>query len=139
MAQFLGDIAVMLEVLVFGVGAAIWYWGSRERSTLLAFTGGVLVVSAVLGAVCSIYYYLNYHYEGDFKNAYPMHQMMGSKMMGDGAMIGPGASTPMRQQMMQNMNACMAQMQGQTMDTSKMMQMRECMMGQMSKEMPSQK
>ena len=37
---------------------------------------------------------------------------------------------PMHENMMQNMNKCMAGMQGQVMDETKMKQMHECMMGQ---------
>jgi len=131
----------MLEVLVFGFGLVIWHWAGREKSKVLYFGGGVLVLAAILGTLCSFYYYLSYRSEGVFNNAHPMQMTPGMKgnMLDRGGVMSPGMNMPMHGKMMENMNTCMAQMQGQAMDQAKMKQMRECMMGQMGQETPSQK
>jgi hypothetical protein len=85
MAEFLGDIAVMLEVLIFGIGLVILHYGRKEKAGLLLTSGTVLTIAAVLSFACSLYYYLEYRSQGAFDQAYPTHQMM----VKDG-MMGPG-------------------------------------------------
>lgn len=85
MAEFLGDIAVMLNVLIFGIGLVILHYGRKEKAGLLVMSGSVLTIAAVLGFICSVYYFFDYRSQGAFDQAYPTHQMM----MKDG-MMGPG-------------------------------------------------
>lgn len=72
MILFLGDIAFILETLVFGIGLVIWHWGSREKSKMLLFAGRVLAVVAVLTMICTSYYYVCYWQDGAFSHSSPM-------------------------------------------------------------------
>ena len=119
MVEFSGDIALILEVLALGLGLVIWHWASKEKANILYVAGGFLAVAAFLSMLCTGYSYVSFW----------RHGAMGRPgMMGGG--VGPGMRMPMHENMMQNMNKCMAGMQGQVMDETKMKQMHECMMGQ---------
>lgn len=69
MAQFMGDIAFLLELGLVAAGLVLLHVG-RERSAALVRTAGwVLVVGATATALCTSYFWLRYHGAGDFDRA----------------------------------------------------------------------
>lgn len=119
MAEFLGDITIMFEVLTFAIGLAFWHFGTKEKAGKLLWGGIILTVVSVPAFVCTMYYYLQYRADGSFERSYPMGQMMRPGMM------------DMHGGMMSHMDSCMDQMKGQMMDDNMRAKMRSCMMGQM--------
>jgi hypothetical protein len=72
MAEFLGDIAVMLEVLILGLGIIVIYFAKREGSKLLSWAGNLFIAASVAGLLCSGTYYFKYYFAGEFAHAYPI-------------------------------------------------------------------
>jgi len=71
LAQFLGDIAFLLELGLVASGLVAVHVG-RERSALLVRAAGwLLVVGATATAVCTCYFWLRYHRAGEFDRATP--------------------------------------------------------------------
>lgn len=69
MAQFLGDIAFLLELALVAAGLVLLH-AARERSaSLLRAAGWILVVGATGTALCTGYFWLRYHQAGDFDRA----------------------------------------------------------------------
>jgi hypothetical protein len=107
MAQFLADIAGMLEVFAIAGGLVLLHRASKEApAKLLQAAGWVLVVGGVVVGACTSFYWFKYQSRGDFDSVhmgYPgmMHGpgagmgpgMMGPGMMGPG-MMGPGMMGP---------------------------------------------
>ena len=132
MAEFLGDIAFMLEVLIFGLALIVFHYGKKEGAKLLTLSGGFMGVAALLGMVCTGYFYLKYYFDDAFDRAYPTHQMMmkggmmhGGMMKGGMGMKGSmGSGMPM----MGKMKNCMHGMHGKMMDAEAMAKMKSCMM-----------
>ncbi len=145
MAEFLGDIAVMFEVLILGAGLVVLHFGKKQSAKLILWAGNLLVAASVAGLICSGYYYFKYFFAGEFEHAYPtaavqggpmgmgqMSGMMSNGMMGRGmgqGMMGKGQMS-MQTMMMNNMQKCMSGMQGKMMDNSMMKDMKSCMMNQ---------
>lgn len=98
MAMFLLHIAFLLALALVAAGLVLWHRGGEPTAGALRVGGGILVVGAVLSALCIGYYGIRYHVQGDFDHAYALHppmdmgHMMGPGMMGGGMMGGPGRS-----------------------------------------------
>lgn len=105
MAQFLADIAGMLELFAIAAGLALLHRAAKDGSArLLKIAGWVLVVGGIAVGLCTGYYWFKYQAQGGFDSAsaWPgatmddaMHP--GSPSMGDpGRMPGmePGGGQP---------------------------------------------
>lgn len=138
MAVFLGDIAFYMATLVFAVGIYMIHHAKHhdsEQCKLLKSGGYVVTTIAVLGMLCTGFYWMKFYYEGAYNSggAYSMNRnMMGGS--GHGHMM-PGVMEnmgSMRGMMMNNLNHCTGKMQGKMMGAEMMQQMQECMQKQMS-------
>ena len=129
MTVFLGDIAFYMATLVFAVGIYMIHHAKHhdsERCKLLNSGGYIVTTIALLGMLCTGYYWMKYYLGGSYKAASPhsMQQMMSGNMMGQmrSGMMDQGM--PM---MMRNMEQCMGQMKGRTVDPKMMESMQSCM------------
>ena len=73
MAEFLGDIAFMLEIFVLGMGLIVIHHGKKEDSRLIKFSGYLMSSISILALICTTYFYFKYYFNGDFDSAYPKH------------------------------------------------------------------
>lgn len=69
MAQFLGDMAFLLELAIVAAGLVLLHVGRERSASLLRSAGWLLVVGATAIAVCTVYFWLRYHQAGDFDRA----------------------------------------------------------------------
>ena len=69
MAQFLGDIAFLLELALVAAGLGLLHVGRDRAASLLRAAGWILVVGATGTALCTGYFWLRYHQAGDFDRA----------------------------------------------------------------------
>ena len=69
MAQFLGDIAFVLELGFISAGLVLVHVGREQSARLIRAAGWLLVVGATAAAVCTSYFWLRYHWAGDFDRA----------------------------------------------------------------------
>ncbi len=87
MAMFLGEIAFLLELALFVAGLTLWHFGRQGSAAPLRAGGIVAMLGAVLTALCTGYFMVQYRVQGDFESAYPpRHAMCGAGMMEHGAM-----------------------------------------------------
>lgn len=93
--MFLGEISFVLELALFVAGLTLWHYG-RQGAAPLRAGGLIAMVGAALASLCTAYFMVRYHVQGDFDHAYPFHGMMErggmrehGEMMGRGGM-GPG-------------------------------------------------
>lgn len=87
MAQFLGDIAFLLEMVLVAGGLVLLHRSRQEAAGLLRAAALVLLLAGAGTAICTSYFWFRYHGQGDFDRAHPMP--MGSMM--PGGMHEPGA------------------------------------------------
>jgi hypothetical protein len=137
---FLGDMAFYMATLVFAVGIYMIHHAKHHQSEqckLLKSGGYIVTTIALLGMLCTGYYWMKYFYQGAYITAsnYSMQQgMMGGNMsghmmpgmMGNRGMMMGGGQNP---QMMNHFQQCMGQMQGKMMGPEMMEQMQICFMG----------
>ncbi len=76
MAMFLGHIAFILEMFALATGLVLVRL-SKENKGLSSLAGWVLVIVGIFGAICTVYYIIQYFYLGDFAHAYPPMMMPG--------------------------------------------------------------
>ena len=76
MAEFLGDIAFMVEILVLGIGLIVIHYGKKEDSKLVKAAGYIMSVASVFALVCTTYFYFKYYFNGDFDSAYPKYSQV---------------------------------------------------------------
>lgn len=69
MAQFLGDIAFLLELGLVSAGLVLLHAGRERSARPLRAAGWILVVGATATALCTGYFWLRYHRAGDFDRA----------------------------------------------------------------------
>lgn len=101
MAMFLAEISFLLALALFAAGLALWHRGREATAGLLRAAGAVLVVGAVLTALCTGYFSVRYHVQGEFDHAYPHPAAMGARgTMGPACAqqgqrgMGPGTMGP---------------------------------------------
>lgn len=71
MAQFLADIAGMLELFAIAAGLALLHRATGEApARLLKASGWLLLVGGILVGVCTGYYWLKYQSHGEFEGAH---------------------------------------------------------------------
>jgi len=68
MDQFTGDIAAMLEVALIGTGLVVLYYASKEGSKLMKIGAYIMLISGILGLICTSYWWFKYHAMGIFDN-----------------------------------------------------------------------
>lgn len=71
MAQFLGDIAFLLELGLVAAGLVLLHVGRERSGALLRSAGWILAVGASATALCTGYFWFRYHRAGDFDRAGP--------------------------------------------------------------------
>jgi hypothetical protein len=82
MAEFLGDIAGMLEIFAVAAGLVLLHRASKEApAKLLQAAGVLLIVGGLVAGACTGWYWFQYRAAGDFERAMPMHSMMGAPSM----------------------------------------------------------
>jgi hypothetical protein len=85
-AQFLGDIAGMLEIFAIALGLVLLHRASKEApARLLKAAGWVLIVGGIAVGVCTSWYWVSYQAAGDFDRASSWQSRMES-----GSQIWPG-------------------------------------------------
>ncbi len=72
MAQFLGDIAFMIEVLIVGLGLVALHFNKREGSSYLKWAGRLMITAGVLGMICTSFFYFKYMFSGEFSTSKTM-------------------------------------------------------------------
>ncbi len=70
MAQFLGDIAFILESMLLVSGLVIYYFALERKSKLLKFTAIIAIIISLLGMLCTGYYWFSYLSQGAFQTAF---------------------------------------------------------------------
>lgn len=85
MAQFLGDIAFLFEMVLLAGGLVLLHRGRQEGAGLLRVAAIVLLLAGAAGALCTTYFWFRYHGQGDFDRAYPM----ATASMTSGGMMKP--------------------------------------------------
>lgn len=100
MAMFLAEISFLFSLALFATGLVLWHRGREATAGLLRAAGAVLVVGAALTALCTGYFSVRYHVQGEFDHAYPDGAVMAARgMMGParsqgGRGMGPGMMGP---------------------------------------------
>lgn len=92
MAQFLGDIAFLFEMVLIAGGLVLLHRGRQEGAALLRVAAIVLLLAGAAGALCTTYFWFRYHRQGDFDRAYPMAT---ASMASGGSMMTPPADAMM--------------------------------------------
>ena len=92
MAQFLADIAGMLEIGAIAAGLVLLYRARSDAAAgLLRAAGVVLIVGGVAVGACTTWYWFSYRARGEFATAHMMPAgMMMMPMTDSGYMMGPG-------------------------------------------------
>ena len=69
MAQFMGDIAFLLELGLVAAGLVLLHAGRQRSAALLRTAGWLLIVGATATALCTTYFWFHYHGAGSFDHA----------------------------------------------------------------------
>lgn len=69
MAQFLGDIAGVLELFAVVGGLVLLHFERKDSSKLLRAAGILLIVGGILAGACTMTYWLHYQATGQFEHA----------------------------------------------------------------------
>ncbi len=75
MAQFLGDIAFLLELALVAAGLLLLQVARERSAPLLRGAGWLLVVGAIGTALCTGYFWFRYYQIGDFDRARSANQL----------------------------------------------------------------
>lgn len=94
MAEFLGDIAGILEVFAVAAGLYVLHIGRREGAWLIKASGTVLLVGGIVLGLCTGYYWVRYAQQGAFAHSCPAHSQM-MPMHGMMKMMHSGDKGPM--------------------------------------------
>lgn len=70
MAAFLGKIAMLLDIAMIGGALIVLHFGKKEASALLKGAGYLFLISGIALTLCTGYYAMKYHFQGDFDHAY---------------------------------------------------------------------
>ncbi len=100
MAQFMGDLVLILELVIVAAGLYILAIAKKDGSKLIKSSALLLIIGGVFMATCSTYFYMKYYFQGEFESAtygsssmwYRMHRgyRMGPGMMQQPGGMGPG-------------------------------------------------
>ncbi len=87
MAQFLADIAGMLEIFSIAAGLVLLHYASKQPAAkLLKAAGIVLVVGGIVVGVCTSMYWFQYRANGQFQTVDVHSQLEPGAMQGAHAM-----------------------------------------------------
>lgn len=93
MAQFIGDIAFIMELVVIASGLYLLGKTKKEDHVLIKTSGYLLTIGGAVIMVCTSFFYLKYYFQGEFETASfrpgVMQNMMMDDLMRRGNM-GPG-------------------------------------------------
>lgn len=70
MAAFLGNISFLLDLAMIGSALIVLHFAKKESSGCLKGAGYFLLISGIVLALCTGYYGMKYHFQGDFDRAY---------------------------------------------------------------------
>lgn len=111
MAEFMGDIAFILEVALLCAGLLVWDYGKRQGAGLVKISAAIMVAAGLGAGICTTYYWFSYMNAGAFATAYPVPMQSSGTQMGPGMMnrmmhggqmpMGSGQDGAMMNQMMQ--------------------------------------
>jgi hypothetical protein len=74
MAQFLADIAGMLEIFAIAAGLVLLHRAYKDPpAKLLKAAGLVLVIGGIAVGLCTSWYWIKYQAAGEFDSAAPWH------------------------------------------------------------------
>lgn len=143
MIVFLGDIAFYMATLVFAAGIYMIHHAKHHDSKqckLLKSGGYIVTTIALLGMLCTGYYWIKYYSDGSYKTTSP-HSMQGMMGGGMGNMISgmmSGKDIGMNPQMMgQMMGTCLGQMpEGMKIDSAMRERMNTCLNQQVNSVKP---
>jgi uncharacterized membrane protein YeiB len=138
MAEFLGDIAFMIEVFALSIGLIVLHFNKKEKSVYLSWAGRLLSAFGVLGMVCTGFFYIKYFFAGEFDQTHsmgkPSHSMM--EMMGvmqnqnradeNHVIMNPQILKNMRQHMISTVNECMEMVEGKMIDAESKLMIETC-------------
>lgn len=94
MAQFMGDIAFLLELGLVAAGIVLLHAGRERSAALLRAAGWILVVGATATALCTGYFWFHYHGAGDFERAFgriPLETSSGAESSSATRAVNPAA------------------------------------------------
>lgn len=92
MAQFLGDIAGILEIVAIAAGFVLLHRARKEAPARLLQVGGwVLVIGGIAVGLCTTYFWFVYQSQGAFDGPYGMGPGM---MQIPGGGMGPATMDP---------------------------------------------
>ncbi|MCB0362196.1 MAG: hypothetical protein KDD35_05725 [Bdellovibrionales bacterium] len=133
MAEFLGDIAFMFEVLILGLGLVVLHLNRKESSTYLKWAGRLMASFGVLGMICTGFFYMKYFFAGEFNQAHHMkgthHSMMGMLQEDNEdshIMTNPKMLLNMKKHMVSEMSKCVDKAQGNMMDAESKKMINKC-------------
>jgi len=87
-AEFLADIAGMLELFAIAAGLVLLHRAAKEApARLLKAAGWVLVAGGIVVGLCTSYYWYRYQARGEFDSG---HMGYPGMMYGEGGSMGPG-------------------------------------------------
>ena len=75
MAQFLGDLAFVLEVFLLSAGLITYEVAQRDALALTRIAGIVMVVAGGAAIICTSIFWFTYWSAGAFDKAYPVMPM----------------------------------------------------------------
>ncbi|MDX2224130.1 MAG: hypothetical protein SFV21_15375 [Rhodospirillaceae bacterium] len=87
MANFIGDIALVLSIALFCTGLIVWDTAQRPAAVLSRVAAVVMIVGGLSMSVCVAYYWLTYRFAGQFETAYPVDMRGGMGGMGQDGMM----------------------------------------------------
>jgi len=96
MAEFLADIAGILEIMAIAAGLVLLHHAAKQgAATLLKVAGWVLIAGGIAVGLCTTSYWFQYRSQGDFDAAYMSSVgMMHHPGMAAGMGMGPGMMRP---------------------------------------------
>lgn len=96
MAEFLADIAGILEIMAIAAGLVLLHRAAKDGSgALLKAAGWVLVAGGIAVGLCTTTYWFQYRSQGEFDHAHTSWTgMMHHPGIGAGMGMGPGMVQP---------------------------------------------
>ena len=70
MAKFLGDIALVLELLTV-CGGLLLLSLKGDKGVLVKVASFILIIGGITLGLCTSYHHFKYHFAGNYENAYP--------------------------------------------------------------------
>lgn len=83
MAQFMGDVAFLLELALFAAGLVLLHVARERSAALLRAAAWLLILGAAGAALCTTYFWLQYQQAGEFQRAAVSLSTWGWLVLGD--------------------------------------------------------